>query len=54
MNAGVLTGKILPPTPVLHPIQTKISPDFGPGPKTAGDAAMFLVYRMGWQHLGWI
>jgi hypothetical protein len=20
----------LPPTPVLHPIQTKISPDFGP------------------------
>jgi hypothetical protein len=30
-NAGVTTGKIMPPTPVLHPIRAKISPDFGPG-----------------------
>jgi hypothetical protein len=25
------TGNYIPPTPVLHPIRAKISPDFGPG-----------------------
>jgi hypothetical protein len=28
---GVPTGKMWLPTPVLHLIRTKISPDFGPG-----------------------
>jgi hypothetical protein len=30
-NAGGRLENYIPPTPVLHPIWTKISPDFGPG-----------------------